>query len=95
MLFLIAIAHAGGGSSMNASEFALKIARVVGNPILIFLGAAALLVFLWGVAEYIRGSDSESARATGQQHMLWGLVGLFIMVSAYTILEVLTKSIYG
>jgi len=97
MLFA-ATAHAAttgfSGNGMDATQFALKLAKVIGNPIILFLMAAALFIFLWGIAEYIRGSDSDSVRTTGKQHMLWGLVGLFIMVSAYTILKVLVDTIY-
>lgn len=80
---------------MNATQFALKIAQVIVNPIIMFLIGAAVLVFVWGVAEYIRGSESDKVRETGRTHMLWGIVGIFIMVSAYTILRVLVDTIYG
>lgn len=83
------------GTSLDATGFALRLAKVIGNPIILFLMAAALFIFLWGVAEYIKGSDSDSVRETGRRHMMWGLIGLFIMVSAYTILKILVDTIYG
>ncbi|MEY2640648.1 MAG: hypothetical protein RL150_41 [Candidatus Parcubacteria bacterium] len=80
---------------MNATQFALKIAQVIVNPIILFLIGAAVLIFVWGVAEYIRGSESDKVRETGRMHMIWGIVGIFIMVSAYTILRILVDTVYG
>ena len=87
------IALAAGGS--DASSFVQNLAKEIVNPIILFLVSLAMLVFLWGMAEYIRGADSVEARNTGRVHMLWGIIGLFIMVSAYTILNILVTSIYG
>jgi uncharacterized membrane protein YidH (DUF202 family) len=92
-MWFISIAHAAQ-PGMNATQFALKIAQVIGNPIILFLMAFALLTFVWGIAEYIRGSDSDSERETGRQHMIWGLVGLFIMTAAFSILQMLVDTVY-
>lgn len=56
------------------------------NPLIYFLFAIALLYFLYGVFVFILNADDESKRDTGKKHMLWGIVGLFIMVSVYGIL---------
>lgn len=63
------------------------------NPIITLLFAAALLYFLWGVFQMIRGGDSEDARALGREHMIWGVVGLFIMVAVYGILNIVCNTI--
>ena len=93
----IEIAHAAipSNSGMTASGFALKLAQVIGNPLIVLMAAIALFVFLWGVAEYIRGADNETERTKGASHMLWGLIGLFIMVSAYTILKISVDTVFG
>lgn len=82
------------GNGMDARGFAIKLAQVIGNPIILFLMAVALLTFIWGIAEYIRDSDSESEREKGRQHMIWGLVGLFIMTAAFSILQMLVRTVY-
>ena len=70
-----------------------KVQKEIIQPIILLLFAAALLYFLWGVAEFIRGSGSEEARQTGAQHMLWGVIGMFIMVSVYGILNLICNTI--
>ncbi len=51
------------------------------SGILFLLLALTLLVFLWGVAKFILKSDSETEREKGKQVMIWGLIGIFVMVS--------------
>lgn len=47
------------------------------------LVAIALLVFFWGLVQFIAGAGNEDKRAEGKQHMIWGIVGLFVMVSVW------------
>lgn len=94
MFTKIALA-ATGSSGATADSFVQAFATQIVNPIILFLVSLAMLIFLWGMAEYIRGADSIDARKTGRHHMLWGIIGLFIMVSAYAILNILVTSIFG
>lgn len=71
---------------MTLDRFLILLADEIVNPIITLLFAVALVVFLWGVFQYIRNSDSSDDRKTGTKHIIWGLVGLVIMVSAYTII---------
>jgi len=61
-------------------------------PIILLLFVLSLVMFFWGVADYIRGSDNEEARKTGKDHMIWGIVGIFIMVSAWGIILIVTNT---
>ena len=53
----------------------------------------ALLVFLYGCFEFIRSADNDGARTTGKKHILWGIIGFVVMVSAYAILQVAAGTI--
>lgn len=60
------------------------------NPLLLLLFAVGLLVFIFGVVEFLYGLNAENdARERGKQHMLWGLVGMFIMVVALGVVYVI------
>jgi hypothetical protein len=59
-----------------------KILDLIIRPLINLMLVAATLVFIWGVVEYIAKSDNEEARSTGRRHMMWGIIGLAIMVSA-------------
>jgi uncharacterized membrane protein YidH (DUF202 family) len=39
------------------------------------------LIFIWGVVEFIKNADNAEERETGKMHMIWGVIGLAIMVS--------------
>ena len=70
----------------EASSFVAKVNEFILFPLIYLLMSVAFLVFLWGCAQYIFGADNDQARAQGRKHILWGIVGLFIMVSAWSIL---------
>jgi len=80
---------------MDAAGLVQKIAVTFVNPLITLLVGGGMLVFLWGVMEFIRGADSDSARDTGKLHMMWGLIGIFIMISAYALLKLFTKTVWG
>jgi hypothetical protein len=70
-----------------------KAVTVIINPIIQVAFSVATVVFVYGVFEFIRGADNPEVRKQGQQHMLWGLVGLAIMVSVFTIMRILINTL--
>jgi len=61
------------------------------NPIIQLLFAVALIIFLWGIFEFVRDGDSDSGREKGKKHIVWGIIGLTIMASAFGILNVIVE----
>jgi len=61
-------------------------------PIVLLLFVLALVVFFWGLADFIRGGDNEETKKNGREHMLWGIVGIFIMVGAWGIILIVTTT---
>jgi lysylphosphatidylglycerol synthetase-like protein (DUF2156 family) len=70
-----------------------KIIQFIINPIIILLFAAAVVVFLYGVFEYVKDSGSDDARSTGQKHILSGVFGLFIMISVFGIVQLILHTV--
>lgn len=70
-----------------------KAVEIIVNPIIQVLFVVATIVFVYGVFEFIRGAESPEVRKQGQQHMLWGIIGLAIMVSVFTIIDILLNTI--
>ena len=70
-----------------------KIKTNILNPFITLLFALALVYFLYGVYEMVKGADSDEARRQGQQHVLWGVIGMAIMISAFGIMQVVCKTI--
>ncbi len=67
--------------------------RVIINPIIQVAFSVATIVFVYGVFEFIRGAENPDVRKQGQQHMLWGLIGLAIMVSVFTLMRILLNTL--
>ena len=81
---------------MDARTFAGRLTDVLINPALALLFAVALLVFAWGIVEFMWGLTSESdkdRKEHGKLHMLWGIIGMFVMVGAYAILQIIANTI--
>lgn len=70
-----------------------SIDRVIINPIIFFLFAVAMVYFLYGVAQYFLSSDNEEVRSKSKTHMLWGIIGLFIMVGVFGIMRILLNTV--
>ncbi len=49
----------------------------------------ALVVFFWGLAKFIYSAGDPEAVKNGKQLMIWGIVGIFVMVSLFGILVIL------
>lgn len=64
-----------------------RIEEVILFPLLSFMLALALLYFLWGAYEFVANAESDSGRDTGKTHMLYGIIGMVVMVSALAILR--------
>ncbi|MFM2339619.1 MAG: hypothetical protein RLZZ360_255 [Candidatus Parcubacteria bacterium] len=87
--FIISVAYAQvTPGQREAYDFVQKLNEVILYPLIALLMGLALLIFLWGCYEYISHSAESSARETGQMHIIWGIVGMFIMLVAYGILGI-------
>lgn len=81
-------AHAATQAQIVAQGFLAKINEAILFPLITLMMAIALLLFLYGAFEYVRGADNNSARETGKRHLLWGTIGMLVMLSAMAILYV-------
>jgi cobalamin biosynthesis protein CobD/CbiB len=63
------------------------------NPLILLMFGAAMIVFFWGVIQFIYNAGNETKRSESKQHILWGLIGLFIMVAVYGILNLIIATI--
>lgn len=77
----------------DISAFMVKLYDNVVNPLIVFFFAAAVVFFLWGVADFIRSSESDDGREKGKQHMVWGVVGIFLMTAVFAIMCLLARMV--
>ncbi len=72
--------------------FLAKLYVEIINPIITLLFAVAFLVFFWGIFNFIRAYGDEGQRNDGKRHMLWGVIGLFVMVAVFGIMHLIANS---
>lgn len=61
-------------------------------PFLIVLGG---VIFMVGVLKYITAGDNEEKRQAGRQIMIFGVIALFVLVSVWGLVRILTQSFFG
>ena len=88
------ISTAAVNANAIAGPFLDKFKAVILYPLISLMMGVALLIFLWGVYQYIANAESDEARRKGKQHMIYGIIGLVIMVSAVAILQI-AKATFG
>lgn len=81
------IAYASGHEEAARSILG-RIEQAILFPVMSFLLGLALLIFLWGAYQFVRNAESDEGRATGKSHMLYGIIGMLVMISALAILKI-------
>lgn len=83
----------GGSSSSSFDSILTTITSEIVEPINMLLSAGALIYFLWGVYDFVKGADSSGSRDTGIQHMIWGLFGLVLTISVQGFISVIKSTL--
>lgn len=80
-------------SGAGIDKLMRSISRVILNPLILFLFALALAFFLYGVMQFILNGDNEEKRKSGKAHILWGIIGMVIMVSVFGIMQLILNTL--
>ena len=82
-------AYAATTAAQEAAQgFLTKINEAILYPLITLMMAVALLIFLYGAFEYVRGAANDGDRETGRRHLLYGVIGMLVMLSALAILTI-------
>ncbi|MDB5238138.1 MAG: seg [Candidatus Kaiserbacteria bacterium] len=77
---------------MNAaSNLVAKFTDYIVDPAILIVFAAGFFFFVYGLVEFMWNLN-EGAQSDGKQHMVWGMVGMFIMVSVYGIVALISNT---
>ncbi|MEK7613184.1 MAG: hypothetical protein AAB449_03505 [Patescibacteria group bacterium] len=79
---------------MTAEKLRDALVNVVLNPLAALLFGVALIVFIWGLVEFLWGLSTDTeGKEDGKRHMLWGIIGMFVMIAAGTIIKIIANTI--
>lgn len=62
-------------------------------PVVELLFGIGVIVFIWGIVEMIINGESSEAREKGRMHMLGGVIGMAIMLSAWGIIHLISNTL--
>jgi uncharacterized membrane protein YidH (DUF202 family) len=85
-LFLPNVAYA------SVDSFIASVNREIINPLIILLFALAFVFFLYGVFEFLSNAENDEKKTVGKSHMIWGIIGLTIMMGVWFILGVIMST---
>lgn len=80
-------------ASANLNEFIGKVDNMIINPLIGLLFALAIVFFLYGVFEFFSNQTNEEKKTIGKSHMLWGIIGITIMMGVWTILGIMLNTL--
>jgi uncharacterized membrane protein YidH (DUF202 family) len=74
---------------MTFKDLVFTILGIFDEVITIIIGIA-VLVFLYGMLNYVMHSDDESKRKESVKFITYGIIGLFVMVSVWGLVAAIT-----
>ena len=82
--------YGGGGSGGLWNLFFITMDIL--SQVVIILIALAVVFFLYGILKYIGSGDDEESRGKSKNVMIYGIIGLFVMVSFWGIVNILINT---
>lgn len=79
---------AATAGAAQAAAFVEKFNDIILFPLITLLVGIALLYFIYGCVTYIMNAENSTARETGRSHIIYGILGMLIMLIAYAILTI-------
>ncbi len=74
---------------MSATGLLNKINAVILNPLILLVFSIATIIFIFGVFQFIKSETTDKNREEGKKKILYGLLGMFIMFSAYGLIHLI------
>lgn len=56
------------------------------------LFAIAIIGFMWGVIQMVINPEDAEKRKKGKMYMVWGIVALFVMLSIFGLVQIITNT---
>ena len=75
----------------NVNDLSSRILGI-GNTVTYILVAAAVIFIVWNIVRYLIGGSDPAAKSAAGYNILWGIVGLFVIVSIWGLVNILTNT---
>jgi len=76
--------------------FQSAITLIIGllNSLVPIIMGLLLLVFIWGLASFLRSDGDTESQKNGKRIMTWGVLGVFIAVSVWGLVNLLFNTFF-
>ena len=79
--------------TLSLGDIITKFVSTIMGPLLVAMISWAVIVFLWSLFEYLQGDAAKKGNALGR--IGWGILVLFVMISLWGLVSILTKTFTG
>ena len=76
----------------KACELLERFDQYIITPAIFLIFTFGFFLFVWGLVQFIWNLDEGASHQEGIRHMTWGIVGMFVMVSVWGIIQLLSAT---
>ena len=80
---------------MTLKQLIHNIISDVIKPVIPLLIGLAVVFFIIGIIKFIASAGDEDKRREGKNIMVWGIIGLFVIVSMWGLVGLLSNTFFG
>ncbi|MAZ67201.1 hypothetical protein CL652_00295 [bacterium] len=62
------------------------------DPVVLLIFSAGVFLFTWGLVVFLLNLESSEKRQVGVKHMIWGILGVFVMATVFGIIDIITET---
>ena len=78
-------------TSAKLGDLLSYISCIIARSVIPLIFALAVAMFLWGVVQFVI-KDSEEAKDKGRQLMVWGIIGLTVMIGVWGLVGIVGRT---
>jgi uncharacterized membrane protein YidH (DUF202 family) len=79
-------------ASESMDQFMNNVDKLIINPLILLLFALAVVYFIYGLLEFLLNSENDEKKTTGKTHMLWGVIGMTIMMGVFMLMNIILNT---
>lgn len=80
------------GQKIVFADLITFVTCTISSVIIPLLVSLAIMVFIYGVITYIISADDEEKRKVGRSYILYGIIGIFVIVSVWGLVNILSNT---
>ncbi|MFH1608852.1 MAG: hypothetical protein ABH951_02425 [Patescibacteria group bacterium] len=66
---------------------------IISKSVIPLIIGLAVVLFIWGVVQYVINTEDEAKKKKGKQFMIWGIIALTVMVSVWGLVSILGRTL--